>query len=65
MYINKLCIIMLSLIVLNCLSTRLYYLKYNIHLTFPLRAILARNENTRATNGDNMAQLFRYLQTVA
>jgi len=47
MYTHKLCIIMLPLIVLGCLSTRLYYLQYNIYLTFPLRATLARNENTR------------------
>ena len=58
---------MLPLIVLSCLSTRLYYLQYNIYLTFPLPAILARNENTRAANGNNMAHLCRYmyLQTVA
>ena len=46
---------MLPLIVLSCLSTRLYYLQYNIYLTFPLRATLARNKNTRAANGDNIA----------
>ena len=55
---------MLPLIVLSCLSTRLYYLQYNTYLTFPLRANLARNENTRATNGNNIAHLCRYLQTV-
>ena len=55
---------MLPLIVLNCLSTRLYYLQNNICLTFPLRASLARNENTRAINGDKKAHLCRYMQTV-
>jgi len=35
---------MLPLIVLSCLSTRVYYLQYNIYLTIPLRATLARND---------------------
>jgi len=56
---------MLPLIVLNSLSTSLYNLQHNIYLTFPLRATHARNENTRATNGDNIEHLCRYLQTVA
>jgi len=56
---------MLPLIVFNSLSTRLYYLQYNIYIIFPLRATLARNENTRATNGDNIAHVCMYLQTVA
>jgi len=51
---------MLPLIVLSCLAARLYYLQYNIYLTFPLRATLARNENTRAANGNNIAHLCRY-----
>ena len=42
---------MLPLIILSCLSARLYYLQYNIYLTFPLRATLAQNKNTRAANG--------------
>jgi len=33
------------------INTQIYI--NNIHLTLPLRATLARNENTRATNGDN------------
>jgi len=54
-----------ALFVLSCLSARLYYLQYNIYLTFPLRATLARKENTRAANVNNIAHLCRYLQTVA
>ena len=50
---------MVPLIVLTSLSSRLYYLQHNIHLT------LAQNENTRATNGDNIAHLCMYLQNVA
>jgi len=53
---------MLPLIVLSCFSTRLCYLQYYIYLTFPLRATLARNEKNRATNGNNIAHLCRYLQ---
>jgi len=56
---------MLPLIVFKRLSTRLYYLQHNIYLTFPLRVTLARNENTRATNGDNIAHLCMYQQNVA
>ena len=53
---------MLPLIVLSCLSARLYYLQYNIYLTFPLRATLAQNKNTRAANGKKYST-FVYVST--
>jgi len=48
---------MLPLNVLSCLSSRLYYLQYNVYLTFPLPATLARNESTMAANGNNIAKI--------
>ena len=43
----------------------LVYTIYNIFFIIYIRATLAPNENTRATNGNNVAHMCKYLQTVA